>query len=214
MTLIPRAKFESRYKLADFVLDDDTGQTQKMSSTALESKSETAQRAKDFVTDHFHHEIKDELNRRFSEATEKGRAKGTAQGREKYLEQIATLVRELEQQGQHLTSQLTGIVTEAIRVAFGQLDPVDAPRAAIEQVLSRQGYRENVSVLICPADVADLEAYGRGKAEATGVAGWRVTADPNLLPGEVIVESILGRVHVGLAAQANHAVEMISGILE
>ncbi|MDB5595536.1 MAG: Nodulation protein NolV [Hyphomicrobiales bacterium] len=214
MTLIPRAKFESRYKLADFVMDAASPPTSNISPPAVGEKQETTQRAKDFVDDHFQDQIREEVNRRFAEAAQRGLAKGTAQGRDIYVEQIATLIKELDAQGQHLTGQLTNTVTEAIRVAFGLLDPVDAPRAAIEQVLSRQGYRQNVSVMICPADVADLEAYGRGKADATGAVGWRVMADPDLLPGEVIVESILGRVHVGLAAQANHAVEMVSGVLE
>lgn len=214
MTVIPRAKFESRYKLANFVMDGANGQKPGISSPGLESRSETTDRARDFVTDHFHQEINVELNRRLAEATKRGLAEGAAHGREKYLDQIAILVKELEQQGKHLTSQLTGIVAEAVRVAFGQLDPADAPRAAVEQVLSRQGYSENVSVMICPADVTALQAYCRGRTKATGAAGWRVVADPNLLPGEVIVDSILGRVHVGLTAQANHTAEMISGILE
>lgn len=108
---------------------------------------------------------------------------------------------QIAQASEGLANAMRDIVAQAITSAFGQIEVGDLPSRAVAAALETHGRSHRTRVL---ASAGEVDVVRRNLAEWLhgGAAPPPVEADGLLGPGEVVVESVLGRMHVGAEARA------------
>jgi flagellar biosynthesis/type III secretory pathway protein FliH len=135
-------------------------------------------------------------------ALEAGYKEGFGHGMREALAQLGPAV--IEARGLLKASQadLATIVLAAVERIIGRLDPREAALAALAQALAEMAGSVEVELRVAPDDLATLEpdvARLRQEGRADGLGP--MTADPVLQPGEMVLVTPKGRVHVGLRQQ-------------
>jgi type III secretion protein L len=135
-------------------------------------------------------------------ALEAGYKEGFSNGMREALAQLGPAV--VEARGLLKVSQadLATIVLGAVERIIGQLEAREAARLALAQALTDVAGSIGVALRVAPDDLATVEQdvetlRQEGRADGLG----SVTADLVLQPGEMVLVTPKGRVHVGLRQQ-------------
>ena len=99
-------------------------------------------------------------------------------------------------------NDLTSIVLAAIDKMIGAMDSGDLARRAVQRALREYADAVWVSIHAAPEDHAALtENISSITTYARGTTIRSIESDPLLKPGEIMVETPKGRVHVGIRQQ-------------
>jgi type III secretion protein L len=99
-------------------------------------------------------------------------------------------------------NDLTGIVLQAVEKLIGALDPQELARRAVKRALRDASDAVWVSIHVAPEEHPALISHmSEITAAARGTTIRAIESDPLLKPGEMMLETPKGRVHVGLRQQ-------------
>lgn len=129
-------------------------------------------------------------------AYEAGRADARAEFAEK-LDKVAAI---LQHRVEEFMLGAATIVAESVAVAFGQMTSPEFGLRALEAAIHRMGLRPDVVVEVSSADATVFRAL-RAQADVTRLS-YELREDPLLEAGEIVIDSLFGRIHVGALAQA------------
>lgn len=146
--------------------------------------------------------IEAEATRAIKEGRETGFKEGYAAGRRAALEDLADSVKRARERLTASDEELAGIVMIAVERMVGELDERRMARACVRHALS-EAADDIWAVLRVPAE--DHQTFVEDLKTVSLTETWPeirgVEADPLLRPGEIMLETPKGRVHVGLKQQ-------------
>jgi len=132
-----------------------------------------------------------------------GFAAGEKAGQSLYVQQISQLLAELDTASTSLLNGLNSIVAESLKHIFSEMNHDIMAKKAVLTAINRIGHRDSIIVSIHPSDEQAYRAHASQEASEQKQRPWVVRADSLLAPGEIVVESIFGRLHVGPNQQFN-----------
>jgi len=137
-----------------------------------------------------------------AQGREQGFKEGYAAGRRAALEDFADAVKRARERLAASDEELAGIVMLAVERMTGALDARDLARACVRHALSEAADDLCAVLRVAPEDHQVFENDLRSVSLSQTWPEIRaVEADPLLKPGEIVLETPKGRVHVGLKQQ-------------
>lgn len=141
-----------------------------------------------------------------AEASETARREGFANG---YAEGVRSALADLTESVEAVRlalgaaeNDLTGIVMSAIERMLGEMDSGEIARRAVTRALRDAADAVWVSIHASPEDHPALTSHMADiMASTRGTTIRAIESDPLLKPGEIMIETPKGRVHVGLRQQ-------------
>lgn len=140
----------------------------------------------------------------FEEARTRGLASGSEAGRRDFLKATAEAVRQIHDELLALEPMLAPVVSLAFEKILGKLPPQDVAMAALSEALRETGAGVTVTLRVSPDDVEDMRRSWRALLTIQpelAPALHAIEADAGLHRGEMILETLKGRTHIGIAYQ-------------
>jgi flagellar assembly protein FliH len=140
----------------------------------------------------------------YEESRQEGYAKGLQEGRREFLRVCADAVEAVRSQLFQLEDALVPTVLLAVERVFGQFEDVELIRRVLRAALKELGYAVGVTIRVSPDQteamrIAIEQLTKDDKTVAKAISG--VEGDPSLKTDEILLETIQGRVHVGIPYQ-------------
>jgi flagellar biosynthesis/type III secretory pathway protein FliH len=153
---------------------------------------------------HMMESAEERANALYEEAKAEGYAKGQQEGRREFLRVCADAVEAVRSQLFQLEDALVPTVLLAVERVFGQFEDVELIRRVLRAALKELGYAVGVTIRVSPdhteaMKVAIKQLIKEDETVAKAISG--VEGDPSLKPDEILLETIQGRVHVGIPYQ-------------
>lgn len=149
-----------------------------------------------------HSETKQAVAKAQAEGSEQGYREGFDRGRTEALAQLVDAIGQVRQRLVASDEELAEIVFAAVEQMLGEMDRKDAALRCVRRALDDAASDVWAILRVSPDDLADVE---RGLRSLPLTNAWPeirgVESDPLLKPGEIILETPKGRVHVGLRQQ-------------
>lgn len=130
---------------------------------------------------------------------QKGFAQGRADGQKQWLTMIADFSRQVEAVSDELEDRISKTVLSAVRRIIGDIPASVLAEKCIRVALEENGFSRKVVLAIHPENQALVESILISLPGHSLI----VQIDPLLDPGEFVVESIVGRTHIGSTSQTN-----------
>lgn len=135
-------------------------------------------------------------------ARREGFVAGYSEGIKNAIEDMSEAVESVRAALLSAENDLTTIVLQAVEKLIGALDPPELARRAVKRALRDAADAVWVSILVAPEDHPALVSHMTEiSAAARGTTIRAIESDPLLKPGEMMIETPKGRVHVGLRQQ-------------
>ncbi|MFZ4531685.1 MAG: type III secretion system stator protein SctL [Alsobacter sp.] len=135
-------------------------------------------------------------------AVQAGYAEGFRRGVREAMAQLGPAVTEARARLTGAEGDLAGIVLEAVQQIVGRLDDGELARRLVAKALADAVGLTGIVLRVAAEDLATIEREVAALHEAGQTGGLTaVRADPLLHPGEMILETPRGHVHVGLKQQ-------------
>ena len=135
-------------------------------------------------------------------AVQAGYAEGFRRGVREAMAQLAPAVAEARARLAGAEGDLAGIVVEAVQQIIGRLDDGELARRLVAKALADAVGLTGIDLRVAAEDLAAIEREVSALHEAGQAGGLTaVRADPLLRPGEMVLETPRGHVHVGLKQQ-------------
>lgn len=135
-------------------------------------------------------------------ARQEGYDEGYAEGVRSAMEDMAEAVQNVRAALLSAENDLAAIVLTAIEKMIGSLEPHDLARRAVIRALKDATDAVWVSIHVAPEDHPSIARDTAELSNAAGGASIRsIQSDPLLKPGEMLIETPKGRIHVGLRQQ-------------
>lgn len=135
-------------------------------------------------------------------ARQEGYDEGYAEGVRSAMEDMAEAVQNVRAALLSAENDLGAIVLTAVEKMIGSLEPQDLARRAVIRALQDATDAVWVSIHVAPEDHPSI---ARDTAELSSAANGApirsIQSDPLLKPGEMLIETPKGRIHVGLRQQ-------------
>lgn len=142
--------------------------------------------------------------RLFEDARRDGYAAGYEDGRNEFVAAIQGAVEQIRDNFFRLEEALLPIVSVAVERILGRMDRVELVQRVLREAMVDLGSGLAVSIRTSPDDLEMI----RGAVASAGLHDQQelppiraVEADASLKPGEIILETIQGRTHIGPAYQ-------------
>ncbi len=140
----------------------------------------------------------------YEEARAEGYAAGLQEGRREFLRVCADAVEAVRKQLFQLEDALVPTVLLAVERVFGQFEDKELVRRVLRAALKELGYAVGVTIRVPPDQTEAMRNVMEQLAKedemvAKAIAG--VEGDPSLKSDEILLETIQGRVHVGIPYQ-------------
>lgn len=153
---------------------------------------------------HMMESAEEQANALYEEARQEGHATGLQQGRREFLRVCADAVEAVRQQLFQLEDALVPTVLLAVERVFGQFEDVELIRRVLRAALKELGYAVGVTIRVSPDQTEMMRAAlvqltKEDETLAKAISG--VEGDPSLKNEEILLETIQGRVHVGIPYQ-------------
>lgn len=146
--------------------------------------------------------LESESAQAIAQGREQGFKEGYAAGRRAALEDFADAVKRTRERLAASDEELAGIVMVAVERIAGALDVRDVARACVRHALG-EAADDLWAVLRVPPE--DHQLFAEDLQGVSITESWPeirgVEADPLLKPGEIVLETPKGRIHVGLKQQ-------------
>jgi type III secretion protein L len=135
-------------------------------------------------------------------ARREGFVTGYSEGIKNAIDDMSEAVESVRASLLSAENDLTGIVLQAIDKLIGALDPPELARRAVKRALRDASDAVWVSIHVAPEEHPALISHMSDiTAAARGTTIRAIESDPLLKPGEMMLETPKGRVHVGLRQQ-------------
>lgn len=144
----------------------------------------------------------EETAQAMEQARQKGFDLGYTEGIKNSIEDMLEAVDAVKNSLMAAENDLTNIVLAAIDKMIGSMDTGDLARRAVQRALREYSDAVWVSIHAAPEDHAALrDNISEISTHARGTTIRSLQSDPLLKPGEILVETPKGRVHVGIRQQ-------------
>ena len=140
----------------------------------------------------------------YEEARQDGFLAGQQEGRREFLRVCADAVEAVRTQLFQLEDALVPTVLLAVERVFGQFEDVELIRRVLRAALKDLGYAIGVVVRVPPDKTEDMRAALSELTKGDDVIAKSISSvegDPSLKNDEILLETIQGRVHVGVPYQ-------------
>ncbi len=140
----------------------------------------------------------------YEEARQEGFLAGQQEGRREFLRVCADAVEAVRTQLFQLEDVLVPTVLLAVERVFGQFEDVELIRRVLRAALKDLGYAIGVVVRVPPDKTEDMRAALAALTKDDDVIAKSISSvegDPSLKNDEILLETIQGRVHVGVPYQ-------------
>jgi type III secretion system HrpE/YscL family protein len=153
---------------------------------------------------HMMESAEERANALYEEARAEGYAKGQQEGRREFLRVCADAVEAVRSQLFQLEDALVPTVLLAVERVFGQFEDVELIRRVLRAALKELGYAVGVTIRVSPDQTEAMKTaikqlIKEDETVAKAISG--VEGDPSLKQDEILLETIQGRVHVGIPYQ-------------
>lgn len=153
---------------------------------------------------HMMESAEERANTLYDEARQEGHATGLAEGRREFLRVCADAVEAVRKQLFQLEDALVPTVLLAVERVFGQFEDVELIRRVLRAALKELGYAVGVTIRVAPDQTEDMrraleQLNKEDEIVAKSISG--VEGDPSLKNDEILLETLQGRVHVGIPYQ-------------
>lgn len=140
----------------------------------------------------------------YEEARQEGYATGLQEGRREFLRVCADAVEAVRQQLYQLEDALVPTVLLAVERVFSQFDDIELIRRVLRAALKDLGLAVGVTIRVPPDQTEKMRAALAQLSKeddivAKAIQG--VEGDPSLKSDEILLETMQGRVHVGIPYQ-------------
>ncbi|MES2906196.1 MAG: hypothetical protein V4691_04110 [Pseudomonadota bacterium] len=140
----------------------------------------------------------------YEEARQEGYNTGVQEGRREFLRVCADAVEAVRQQLFQLEDALVPTVLLAVERVFGQFEDVELIRRVLRAALKELGLAVGVTIRVPPDQTESMRialAQLMNEDETIAKAIQGVEGDASLKNDEILLETIQGRVHVGIPYQ-------------
>lgn len=117
----------------------------------------------------------------------------------------AVLVRSLEEAGAAFLARLQSVVTSAITEAFGEISREGLAHRAVMRALEIHDCHASAKILVHPGEATELSE--RLVADGLENARAMVECDPLIGSGQIVLQCVYGRLHLGPAQLARRLSE-------
>lgn len=149
-----------------------------------------------------HSKIQADADAALARAKDEGYKAGYADGRRAALADLAGGVAQARERVATSESELVAIVMVAIERMLGQLDQTDLARRCLRRALADAADEIWAIIRVSPEELA---MFAEDLTHVPQTERWpeikAVEAEPLLKPGEIMIETPKGRIHVGLRQQ-------------